>query len=255
MTLQLAAYGHEPAKPSQPPCLRAPGAGRFEISRLALSAGGQEPTLTARIGGRNIAYIYTEVLLKDDGLDRAYGPVVREHILADRNKETGGISHPVWDDPVDVAIGLRPSLRVLTDGADSAFCFSVPAGYGDSDHRLEGLYAPAHGTAPLRAVLTFDSSGETKSLLVRKERGKLSTPRAVAPTEGDRFTPFAQVLTPSAEGGAWETQTALSTPLTFRDRPLRVVTETPLPGQYLVGLLVQDLDGGFTRKYVPLTIG
>ncbi len=48
---------------------------------------------------------------------------------------------------------------------------------------------------------------------------------------------------------------ALSTSLVFPDRRLRVVTETLIPGDYLAGLVVQDLDGGLHRKYVPLAIG
>jgi hypothetical protein len=47
----------------------------------------------------------------------------------------------------------------------------------------------------------------------------------------------------------------LSTPLAFHDQGLRMTKETPVPGDYLAGILVQDLDGALTRKYVPLTIG
>ena len=77
----------------------------------------------------------------------------------------------------------------------------------------------------------------------------------MTPKAGDQFTPLVQILTPPAGSGDWDVATALSTTLTFRDRLLSVVTGPPMLGEYLAGLLIQDLDGGLTRGYVPLTIG
>jgi len=254
MALQLTAYESEPPWAARAPDVRAPGAGRFKIEQLVLSAEGEELTLTAEVNGRNIAYIYAEMLLKDTDFDRFYGPVARHHVWADRNKETRGISRPDWDDPVEVAVALRPHLRLLTNGVESGFCFSVPEGYGDPDHQLGGLYTPAGGAAPLRALLTFDNSGEMKRLLAYGRQARRSGLHALTPKAGDEFTPLVQMLTPPAQGGDWDMATALSTPLTFHDRSLSVVTGPPMPGEYLAGLLIQDLDGGLTREYVPLTI-
>jgi hypothetical protein len=255
MVLQLAAYECEPSQRARASHARAPGSGRFEIERLDLAVEGEQLTLAAQIRGRNIAYIYSEILLKDEDLDRFYGPVAREHLRADRNKETGGISRPDWDDPVELTLMLYPSLSVLTDGVDSAFCFSTPERYGSQDRRLGGLYTPADGAAPLRALFIFDNAGEMKGVFAYGRQGRRSGPHMLTPERGDRFIPLAQVLTPPAAGGDWETATALSTPLTFRDGPLGVVEGPPMPGDYLVGLLIQDLDGGLTREYVPLTVG
>jgi hypothetical protein len=250
--LQLITYESAPPKPTK--SIRAPGAGKFEIGQINLS---DEFTLTAQITGKNIAYIYTEILLKDKNLNQFYGPIAREYIQADRDKETGGISRPDWDDTINLAVTLRPSLTLLTDGVDSAFGFCIPEGYRNPNYRLDGLYAPADGTAPRRARITFDSNGETKEIVVFKEQGRRSTPHALTPKQDDQFAPFVQILTQparAAENGKWEATTALSTPLTFRQQPLQLITEYPMPAEYLVGILVQDLDGGFTRKYVPLTI-
>jgi hypothetical protein len=59
---------------------------------------------------------------------------------------------------------------------------------------------------------------------------------------------------PPTEDGKWEVATALSTLLTFREQPLQLVTESPIPGEYLAGILIQDLDRKLTRKYAPLNI-
>ena len=232
--------------------VRAPGAGRFEIGEVRAALEDGDLLLGAQVSGRNIAYVFAEALLRDGDLDRYFGPVMREHIQAGRSKETRGVSRPVWDDPVDVSVRLRSRLRLLTDGVKTAFCFSAPEGYGRPNYRLTGRYTPAGGAAPLRACLTFDSAGDLVAAVSYRERRGRSLPRAVTLREGDRFAPFAQVLTPF-EDGDWEVGTALCTPLVLGDRPLRVVTEPLLPGEYLVGFAVQDIDGGLTRRYAPVT--
>jgi len=259
--LQLATVEPEPpAGPSaQDPSIKAPGAGKFEIGTIYLStdkiSAGEEIALTVQVGGKNIAYIYSEVLFHDKSLNQFYGPVAREYIQADRNKKSGGISRPDWDDTINVAVRFRPSLRLLTDGVDSAFGFLLPAGYGSSEYRLDGLYTPANGSAQRRIRITFDGAGETTDVVAYKERGGRAMPHALTLKQDDQFTPFVQILTQPTNGNpAWQVTKGLSTRLTFHGQPLRWVEEPLMPGDYLVGLLVQDLDGGFTRKYAPLTV-
>ena len=252
--LQIAAYESESPKPAKTSSIRVPGAGEFEIGQVNLA---DDFTLTAQVTGKNIAYIYTEILLKDKNLDQFYGPVSRVYIQADRDKEIGGINHPDWEDDINLAVTIRPSLHLLTDGVDSAFCFSIPEAYENPNYQLDGLYTPVDGAAPRRARITFDSNGKTKEILAYKEQGRIATPHTLTPNQDDQFAPFVQILTPTAraaEDGKWDVTTALSNPLTFRDQPLCIVAETPMPAEYLVGILIQDLDGGFSRKYVPLTI-
>ena len=259
--LQLATYEPDPsAKPAaKDPSIKAPGAGKFEIGTINLSAdkitAGEEFTLTAQVIGKNIAYIYSEVLFHDKGLKQFYGPVSREYIQADRNKETGGVSRPDWDDTINIAVRLNPGLRLLTDGVDSAFGFLIPTGYGSSDYRLDGLYTPANGAAQRRARITFDSAGETTNVVAYKDQGSRATPHALTFKQGDQFTPFVQILTqPTDENQTWQVTKGLSTPLTFHGLPLRWVAEPLISGDYLIGLLIQDFDGALTRKYASLTI-
>jgi hypothetical protein len=259
--LQLATY--EPDSSARPaakdPSIKAPGAGKFGIGAINLSTAkiiaGEELTLTAQVNGKNIAYIYSEVLFHDKSLNQFYGPVAREYIQADRSKESGGVSRPDWEDTINIAVRLSPGLRLLTDGVDSAFGFLLPAGYGNSEYRLDGLYTPADGAAQRRVRITFDSAGETTDVVAYKEQGGRATPHALRLKQGDQFTPFVQILTqPTNENPAWQVTKGLSTPLTFHGQPLRWAAEPLLPGDYLIGLLVQDLDGGLTRKYAPLTV-
>jgi hypothetical protein len=251
-TLKLTSYDaparSAPAK--KPSARRAPGrfASDFEITQLILDGD----TLTAQISGKHIAYLFVEILMKDG--DKFYGPVLREYIPADSDKETGGILRPDWGDPISISIPLRPSLTLLTDGVDSAFAFCIPEGYRVSGNYLDGLLriTTAAEGSQFRSRIVFDGDGSVKEILAYKEQRMKSIPRPVTPKPGDTFAPFVQVLT--EEDGSWKTEAVLSTPLTFGDQPFRLEKESLIPGEYLVGILAQDLDGGFTRKYISLTI-
>jgi hypothetical protein len=242
--LQLASYDVErPAK--RPSTRRAPGAGKFEITRLELS---EDFTLAAEISGENIAYLFLEILLKDG--DRYYGPVLRESIPADLNKETDGVKRPDWGNHINLSLPLRPRLTLLTDGVDSAFAFCHPKGYDVPGCQINGQFTSAE--SQFRARLEFDGDGNIGQVLALKERGATSKPHVLTPHAGDTFAPFVQILT--EEDGKWKTELALSTPLKFGEKTFQLVTESPIPGEYLAGILAQDLDGGFTRKYVQTKI-
>jgi len=250
--LKLTAYD-APAKPAKKPSARrAPGAGDFEISQLAFA----DNTLTAQISGKHIAYLFVEILMKDG--DKFYGPVLREYVPADSDKETGGILRPDWGDPISFSIPLRPSRTLLTDGVGSAFAFTIPEGYRTQGCYLDGLLriTTAAEGSQFRARITFDSDGSVKQILAReaKQQRMKSIPRPITPKPGDTFAPFVQVLTEQDGKSLRETETVLSTALTFGEQPFRLEKESLLPGEYLAGILVQDLDGGFTRKYVPFAI-
>jgi len=248
--LKLSAYDAPQKTAKKPSSHRAPGAGQFEISQLTLA----ENTLTAQISGKNIAYVFVEILMKDG--EKFYGPVLREYIPADSDNETGGIKHPDWDETISLSIPLRPSLTLLTDGVDSAFAFCVPTGYGDSSCRLDGQYTSAAEGKQSRARITFDSDGSIKEILAYKEQRmkRFATPHALTPKPGDTFAPFVQVFIEEDGKSLRETETVLSTPLTFGEQPFHLEKESPISGEYLAGILVQDLDGGLTRKYVPMSI-
>ena len=240
---------------------RAPGAGGFAIGEVRAALQGADVALSAGISGRNVAYVYAEALLKDPDADRYFGPVARQHVRAPRERETGGLAgsgvvRPDWGTPDRRGVDLHVDLTLLSDGRDAAFCFAAPAGYNDPDRLVDGMYATAAGTMPFRARVTLGPDGGVRRVVGYKGLTRRALPRPFQPRPGDRFTPFVEVLTPAppGKGDGWTVSRALTTPLTFGEAGLRAVTQTPLPGDYLAGFLVEDLDGGLTRKYAPFTV-
>jgi hypothetical protein len=240
----------------------APGAGAFEIEPIALSsdeiAWGEAVTVSTRISGKNIAFIYVDLALYDQERDRLYGPVYRDYILAGHDKEVGGVRYPDWEDSIYVEIEIEPVLRVLTDGVDSAFGFISPERYGvaaeDAVYWLDGLYTLADGQSTRDARMFFDSAGKMDRVLASGKFGK-GAPRALTPQPGDQFTPFAQALVPPQDKtGGWKREKCLTNTLTFRGPSIWWDEENLIPGMYLAGVIVQDLDGNLSRKYAELTI-
>jgi hypothetical protein len=268
-TLELATF-EAPTRKASPTArslrtrskIIAPGAGAFEIEPIALSADeiawGEAVTLSARVSGKNIAFIYVDVALYDQERDQLYGPVYRDYIQASHDKEVGGVIYPDWEDSIRVEIEIEPVLRVLTDGVDSAFGFVSPERYGvaaaDAVYWLDGLYAAASGQTPRNARMFFDSAGKMDRVLGLGKFGK-GAPRALTPQPGNQFTPFAQALVPSQdEVGGWQREKCLTNTLTFHTPSIWWEEEDLIPGAYLAGIVIQDLDGNLSRKYAELII-
>jgi hypothetical protein len=240
----------------------APGAGAFEIEPVTLSsdeiAWDEAVTLSTWVSGKNIAFIYVDLALYDPERDRLYGPVYRDYILASHDKEVGGVIYPDWEDSIHVEIEIEPVLRVLTDGVDAAFGFVSPERYGvaaeDAVYWLDGLYTTADGQTTRDARMLFDSAGKMEQLLVSGKFGK-GAPRPITPQLGDQFTPFAQALVPpQGKAGGWQREKCLTNTLTFHTPSIWWEEEDLIPGIYLMGIIVQDLDGNLSREYAELTI-
>jgi hypothetical protein len=234
--------------------LAAPGSGKIEINALKI-ASGENLTLTARVAGDRIAFIYCEILLHDNELGQYYGPIAREYVRAEKDVEVQGVSHPDWDTTLDLKVTLSPGMRVLSDGVSSAFACLTPTGYANPVYQLDGIYASADETTQRRARLIFDRSGQLTKVMAFKKQGNSFLPHGLTFERGDRFSPFVEVLTPPTDQNqAWQGTRAHSTTLTFQGQPFGLATETLMPAEYLAGLLVQDLDGKITRQYASFSM-
>ena len=252
--LPLFAYGSATPNPAEPPLAGGIARAGLDIGDIDLHLDGEELTLKANVTGRNLAFIYSEVLIKDPDHDRYYGPLLREHVRAERTKAIRGLHHPQWDESNDLVLRVAVRLPVLTDGVESALCCLTAENYERPDHRMRGLFTPAGSGVPLPADCSIDESGAIRGIIGYKERGGRSLPRPLTPARGDSFGPFVPVVIPVGDCGDWRVDTAISPPLTFLDRRLYVEMRSPLPGEYLVGLAVQDTDGGLVRRCVPLSL-
>jgi len=237
----------------------APGAGKYQINTFELAAdkvtAGETLSLTAQMSGENIAFLYTELYIKDPEKDYYYGPLTHEHVRSKAEKEINGLMHPVWDADISLSLEIVPLIRVLTDGINAAFAFMHPGRYGQPEYHLEGLFTKKDSGNANRARLKFDLEGEMigKQIILEK-RGRLMS-RDLAIKSGDMFIPGVHVLTPlNLSNPKMHSLHGLTGTLTKLEDPFHWVDEAALPGDYLLGLVIEDFNGDQYHHYLQFNV-
>jgi len=246
-----------PSKPGQ--TLVVPGAAKYQINTLQLAADtiaqGESLKLSAQISGENIAFLFTEIYFKDQELDYYYGPLTQEHVRSTVEKEFNGLVHPVWDTEINLSLEIAPVIRVLTDGLNAAFAFMHPLEYAQEGCQLEGLFNKKDSGNANRARLKFDLDGEmTDKQIILEKRGRLMT-HDLPIKSGDMFIPALHVLTTLNLGNPGKRPLqGISGTLTKLEDPFHWVDEAALPGDYLLGLVIEDFNGDQYHHYMPFMI-
>lgn len=239
--------------------LLIPGAGKYQVNTLQLASDqitrGEKLDLSIHISGENIAFLSTEVYLKDKEFDYYYGPVTQEFVRSKLEKDVNRLVHPIWDSEIDLTLQINPILRVLTDGINAAFAFMHPVGYGREAYQLEGSFTKKDSANSNRARLKFDSSGEMiDKRIILEKRGRLVS-HNLAIRSGDMFIPAVQVLTAlNLTNPKMRSIQGFSNTLAKVDEAFHWVDEAALPGDYLLGLVVEDFNGDERHHYLPFTI-
>jgi len=231
-------------------------------SPIILSAATIAPhdtlTLSAQVGGPDIAFVYLELLLRDPHREQYYGPVCREPIAAPQTKSIGGVRIPDWSAVPTTRVTIKPFLRLLTDGQVWALGFIKPrtpktptAGIG---YTLEAMYRSVRDRRKERAQVSFDASGAAKGVLLFRSLEGRTAPQPVNPRRYDWFTPLLQCYRPATRSGlVIEKAVVQSNTLKWSGR-LQWQAEPLIPGNYLAGLVAEDLDGQLHRRYAELVI-
>ena len=240
-----------PAAPVYP--VPAPGAGSYQVDDLQVKAQEHSVAVNAKIRGKNIAFLFAEILMWDEERSLYYGPLACEGIPAAQEREVGGVVYPDWPEEIHVQHNLPQKMYLLTDGEEYAFAFSLPMGYGQSGRRLDGQYTPAGETHSLRARLEFNTDGDLKRALVFKPGRLASRPHALTFKPGDCFAPGVAIFSKNdaPEGGLLE-EKGYSNCLTWQNG-LRIEKVPFWAGNYSAGIIVQDLDGKKARIHQLLS--
>ncbi len=79
-------------------------------------------------------------------------------------------------------------------------------------------------------------------------------PREITPAQGDAFTVFEKWMDLDANGNVSQVVKENGKTLTFGSEPFKWVELYAAQGQYVVGFIVQDLDGNQYPVYTPITV-
>jgi len=250
-----------PALPKSGDPGRAPGIGQIEIEPITLSAKsaapGQPVTLTARISGKNIGYIYFFA----GYLDKQSNAIFKadsDYLQSGSDQEQDGRTYPQWngDRPFNLQLNWEPTLFEISDGSSSAVALFTPQTYGasaaDAVYTVDGIYHYADGSSLLARLYFRD--GVMRQVFGYSGGEQTSGMREILPQAGDTFTVLNQWLDLDASGQVTSASTQEGQVLTFGSQPFTWKETFAGAGSYIVGFIVEDMDGNTQEVYTTVTV-
>ncbi len=252
-----AAPSTIPEKAAQ---ITGPGAGKFSIDPLKVSktklGANEKLTITTKISGSNIAYIYAYTLFYNE-TDNSYLVADIDYVDAGASKEIEGVSFPDWGEETDMLFEYEwePTVYMVSDGDErnDQFALFEPQTYGaqlaDAVYTLRGTYTPQDGGTPHAALMEFTGEGVMRRLLTFLKEDGSGAPREAIPSPGDQFNITESWLefTNNPEG---DLITHTGGTMTFGEQAFQWVPYEAFPGKYAIGLVVEDLDGNTVEEWV-----
>jgi hypothetical protein len=121
-----------------------------------------------------------------------------------------------------------------------------PEDYGESFedalYSVDGLYTYADDGESRPAILYF-RNGELTQVFGFEGEADAGAPREILPTAGDMFTVYEQWLDLDNRGRVQNVAYETGETITFGAAPITWETLDAAAGEYVVGFIVEDLDG------------
>ncbi|MEJ5197874.1 MAG: hypothetical protein WHX53_03025, partial [Anaerolineae bacterium] len=151
----------------------------------------------------------------------------------------------------------EPVVFAISDGKNRAEALFRPENFGKT--RAEATYS-------VEGIYTFAETGESRTARLYFRNGVLrqvfgftgeeleGAPREIIPTPGDTFTVLERWLDLDAQGKVTKVAYQKGKTLTFGNQPFKWKTLDAAAGDYIVGFIVEDLDGNQTAAYTQITV-
>ncbi|MHC1783364.1 MAG: clostripain-related cysteine peptidase [Anaerolineaceae bacterium] len=241
-----------------------PGAGEIKITPLTISATeiplDGKVSLSTEITGSNISYIYYYVSYynEDDG---SFLTADMGFINAETTKEVGGVYYPDWGDEqvIPIEVDWEPTLYFMSDGdtANDQFAFFEPETYGADEatttYTVRGIYKFVDDGTEMEAVISFGGDANMQNIYGFNGEGGSGAPREITPQNGDTFTITDEWLefnqNPDGEFVDYTGGT-----MTFGNNRFVMSPYSAVPGNYILGIIVEDMDGHSNEEFINLTV-
>ncbi|MBN2391540.1 MAG: hypothetical protein JXR84_12515 [Anaerolineae bacterium] len=248
--------------PDRGATLNPPGAGRIEVSPIALSsnvaAPGRPILLSIDIQGESVGYIYLFVGF----YDRASNSILvadSDYLESSETRELNGIYYPVWsaNNRFTMEFEWEPVVFAISDGVNTVVANFQPQSYGatyeQAVYTVDGTYTYADSGESRYARLYFANGVLQQVFGFTGEDGN-GAPREILPRTGDTFTVLDKWLDLNAQGQVAQTSRQAGGTLTFGTQMFTWTELDATAGDYLVGFIVEDLDGNAYQVYEQVTV-
>ncbi len=244
------------------PSNRAPGAGSITVSPITLSSNtvspGESITMTTDIRGKNIGYIYLFVGYYDRNANSIM-IMDTDYLQSPDTREQGGVYYPVWKENETFTMRLKwePTVFQVSDGRNTQVVALNPQSYGASPqeavYTLDGTYTYTQDGQSRLARLYF-RNGKLERVFGFEGDSTAGAPREIIPQSGDTFTVLETWMDLDSTGKSSGTSTQPGNTLTFGDDMFTWEEVYAAEGNYVVGFMVQDLDGNSQEVYAQVQV-
>jgi len=241
---------------------RAPGAGQIELSAITLSdnvaAPGRPVILETEIGGGNLGYVLLFVGFLDEAANSIF-VADTDYLESDDTREVDGVYYPDWgdDESFTMSFEWEPLMFAISDGRDSIVAALSPQSYGatyeDAVYTVDGTYTYAADGETRYARLYF-SDGHLRQVFGFTGEGGTGAPREIVPQTGDTFTVLEKWMDLDVAGNVSQVSAQAGGTLTFGDQMFAWEELDAAVGKYIVGFIVEDLDGNSHQVYTEITV-
>jgi hypothetical protein len=245
--------------------VQGPGTGKIQVSPLSLSsdraAPGNPVTLSADITGSNIGHIYLFVGYFDSAANSIYVADM-DYLESSDTRQLNGVYYPVWpENAFTLTFDWDPIVFAVSNGQDWVSAVFNPQSYGatweDAIYTVDGIYTFADSGDQRYARLLF-SNGELRQVFgftgSDNPEDATGAPSEITPQSGDTFTVLEKWLDLAPDGSVAKTSYQQGKTLTFGDQMFEWKELTAVVGRYIVGFLVEDLDGNIVPVYAEVNV-
>lgn len=250
------------AVPDTSTAVRGPGAGGITVAPITLSdtvaAPGKPILITTHIEGQNVGYVYFFTGYYDSAANSIL-TVDMDYLESDETGELNGVYYPIWpeDGSFDMEFEWEPTVFAITDGTTTATTVFQPETYGaepeNAVYTVDGTYTYGDDGESRPARLYF-SDGVLQQVFGFTGTDDLGSPREIIPQAGDSFTVQERWMDLDANGNVVNVATEAGATLTFSDQPFTWVEQDAAAGNYIIGFIVEDLDGNKTHVYAQVAV-
>jgi hypothetical protein len=249
------------AVPERSEPVTAPGTGVIQVSPITLSDGvaapGQPVLLSSDITGQNIGYIYLLTGFYDTESNSIF-VADRDYLESADSREIDGVYYPVWPEGEEFALEFEwePLVFAISDGAESVVALFTPQTYGASPeeaiYTVDGIYTYTDGES--RYARLYFSDGMLRQVFGFTGESGTGAPREIIPQPGDTVTVLEKWLDLDQNGKVAKTASQEGGTLTFGDQMFTWEELDAAPGAYIVGFIVEDLDGNAYETYTQVLV-
>ena len=250
-----------PISPSASAPSRAPGLGQIQVSPITLSSKTASPgkpvTLTTKVSGKNIGYIYLFVGFYDQRSNSIF-KADTDYLESPNSGQLNGVFYPQWnnDKPFNLKFQWDPTIFEITDGEKTTVALFTPQSYGasaqDAVYTVDGIYHYVDGAS--RSARLYFRNGVMQQVFGFTDQNETGGVHEIIPQAGDTFTILDQWLDLDSSGQVTQSATQEGEVLTFGSQPFKWKEVYTGAGSYMVGFIVQDLDGNSQEVYTTVTV-